>query len=307
MLLGTYCNCLMVLGPGASANILAVTHWLSSLRHPVSGFWGSRLFRITWNSTDCSDHSGLTRTVQVTPKLTQPPRLYSTHGKQGIPPTNGQLGGTTHPIQQHTSTQSIPWPPRCPLTSTTSIGDPSWARPTRQLQGWPCQYLPKTQWPETIQTRPRTSRLLQLTILAHQAHPDHLKTAKSMKNHQKQQKPPKAASGSTGTPCYAQKSWKILEILKTDQVTQYIGLGPPSWLTPTPRYVAHVSYLTTHKAPPEMPCSNPLIRIRRPEWMVLTRGWRSQVFIQITQKTKKSSINWKNWPENTRIVRKNWI
>ena len=26
MLLGTYCNCLMVLGPGASANILAVTH-----------------------------------------------------------------------------------------------------------------------------------------------------------------------------------------------------------------------------------------------------------------------------------------
>ena len=42
---------------------------------------------------------------------------------------------------------------------------------------------------------------------------------------------------------------------ETDQITQYIGLGPPSWLTPTPQYVAHVSYLTTCKAPPETPCS----------------------------------------------------
>ena len=82
---------------------------------------------------------------------------------------------------------------------------------------------------------------------------------------------------------------------ETDQITQYIKLGPPSWLTPTPQYVAHVSYLTTHKAPPETPCSTPLIRIRRPEWLVLTRGWRFQVFICITQETKKPSINQKNW------------
>ena len=50
-----------------------------------------------------------------------------------------------------------------------------------------------------------------------------------------------------------------------NQVTQYRGLGPPSWFTPTPQYVAHVCYLTTHKAPPEMPCWTTLIWIRRPE------------------------------------------
>ena len=81
---------------------------------------------------------------------------------------------------------------------------------------------------------------------------------------------------------------------ETDQITQYIGLGLPSWLIPTPRYVAHVSYLTTCKAPPEMPCSTPFVRIRRPEWLVLTRGWRFQVSIQITPKTKKTIINQKN-------------
>ena len=33
------------------------------------------------------------------------------------------------------------------------------------------------------------------------------------------------ALGSTGTPCCTQKTWKRLEILKTDQITQYRGLG----------------------------------------------------------------------------------
>ena len=99
------------------------------------------------------------------------------------------------------------------------------------------------------------------------------------------------SAGSTGTPCCTWKTWKILEILKTVQITQYIGLGPPSWLIPTPRYVAHVSYLTTHKAPPETPCSTPLIWIRRPEWLVLTRDWRSQVSIRFTPKTKKTIKN----------------
>ena len=101
-------------------------------------------------------------------------------------------------------------------------------------------------------------------------------------------------TGSTGTPCCTWKNWKILEILKTIQITQYIGLGLPSWLIPTPQYVAHVSYLTTHKAPPEMPCSTPLIWIRRPEWLVLTRGWRFQVSIRFTPKTKKNIKNRKN-------------
>ena len=81
---------------------------------------------------------------------------------------------------------------------------------------------------------------------------------------------------------------------ETDQITQYIGLGTPSWLIPTPRYVVHVSYLTTHKAPPEMPCSTPFVQIRRPEWLVLTRGWRFQVSIRFTPKTEKTIINQKN-------------
>ena len=140
--------------------------------------------------------------------------------------------------------------------------------------------------------------------LAHQVRPDHPKTGKQSPskegisigsprgitnwlNHtQAAETTQKTILSSTGTPCYAQKTWKRLDILKTIQITQYIGLGLPSWLTPTPRYVAHVSYLTTHKAPPEMPCSTPFIQIRRPEWLVLTRGWGFQVFIQITQETK---------------------
>ena len=87
--------------------------------------------------------------------------------------------------------QRVSWPPSCSLTSTTSIRDPSWARPTRRLQGWPCQHVPKTRWPGTVQTRPRTSRLLQLPILAHQARPDHLKSAKDRKKLPKAVKPPK--------------------------------------------------------------------------------------------------------------------
>ena len=115
--------------------------------------------------------------------------------------------------------------------------------------------------------------------LAHQVHPDHPKTTQKQSSSEEgintgspadynctpTTENQKKLLSSTGTPCYAQKTWKSLEILKTNQITQYIGLGPPSWLTPTPRYVVHVCYLTTHKAPPEMPCRTSLIRIRRPE------------------------------------------
>ena len=112
------------------------------------------------------------------PELTQPPGLYSTHGKQGIPPTNGQLGGTTHPIQQHTSMQSTPWPPSYSLTSTTSILDPPWAWPTWCLQGWPASMCLRPNDLETFrhaQGCPDSSSC----DLAHQVHPDHPKTAKN--------------------------------------------------------------------------------------------------------------------------------
>ena len=96
------------------------------------------------------------------------------------------------------------------------------------------------------------------------------------------------STGSTGTPCCTWKNGKTLEILKNWPDHPVHRAGATIMLIPTPQYVAHVSYLTTHKAPPETPCSTPFIQIRRPEWLVLTRGWRFQVSIRITPKTEKN-------------------
>ena len=103
-----------------------------------------------------------------------------------------------------------------------------------------------------------------------------------------------------------QKTWKRLEILKTDQITQYRGLGPPSWLTPTPQYEVHVCYLTTCKAPPEMPCSTPFIWIRRPEWTGTHQGLKIPGFIQTTQETEKPSINQKNQKTGWKTLELAW-
>ena len=85
MLLGICCNCLMVLGPGVSANQLAVTHQFSILTfgHPASGIQGSRPFKVYLEQyRSPRPFKDLPGTVQVL-DLTQPPRLYSTHGKTG--------------------------------------------------------------------------------------------------------------------------------------------------------------------------------------------------------------------------------
>ena len=120
--------------------------WASSKWHPVM----SRPFR---------NHPEQYRNA---PELTQPPRLYSTHGKQGIPPTNGQLGGTTHPIQQHTSMQSTPWPPSCSLSPTTSILDLLWAMLTQCLKDWPASMCLRPNVLELPRHAHQMSRLLQL-------------------------------------------------------------------------------------------------------------------------------------------------
>ena len=132
------------------------------------------------------------------------------------------------------------------------------------------QHLPQTKWPGYVQTCPRTSRLLQL-------HPNNSGTSR----------PPWITADhlqiTSRSPRAVQELLKCLEMLKLEnsrdsdanQVTQYRGLGLPSWLTPTPGYVVHVCYLTTPKAPPETPCRTTLIWIRRPEWMVHTRGWKT--------------------------------
>ena len=311
------------------------------------------------------------------------------------------MGGTPAPYHQHTSTQRVSWPPSCSLTSTTSIPDP------RELDrpgdyGVASKHVPKTRWPGTVQTRPRTSRLLQLPLLVHQARPDHLKplqarkTAKSSKNRPGQQQQYKTGTpggqwinrgspfgspsdstvlphpqaridlGTTGTASeVSRKSTKdhqritkglnTLKPPKTSKTTlhlqgqQEINQGSPTedhqgtqhTQTPGNRKTAlqsllavwelHVapgkpgkfwkfwkpsnhpvhragaaimahtyplicgacSYLTTRKAPPETPCSTPLVWTRRPEWLILTRAKGPQVSIRFTPKPKKTIKNYK--------------
>ena len=185
--------------------------------------------------------------------------------KQVVPPTIGWLGGITHPILPQTSTQSIPWSPSCYLTTSTSILDLLWAMLIRHLQGWPASTCLRPNDLDTFrhaQGCPDSSNYIQTP----QVWPDHFGSLQITRDH----------CSSTGTP----ETSGMLKLENSgdsdaNQVTQYRGLGPPSWLTPTPGYVAHVCYLTTPKAPPETPCRTTLIQIRRPEWMVHTRGWKT--------------------------------
>ena len=110
MLLGTYCNCLMVLGPGVSVNQLAVTHRFSLLAfgHPASGIQGSRPLK------------GLPGTVQVTQtiqgstwnssspgtNLTTRTLLYPWKNGMHHPPM-GNWVVLPAPYHQHTSMQRV--------------------------------------------------------------------------------------------------------------------------------------------------------------------------------------------------------
>ena len=138
-------------------------------------------------------------------------------------------------------------------------------RRPQHLQGWPASTCLRPNDLETFRHALRTSRLLPVT-------PKHLRyiqatsrslqiTCRSPADH------PQITHSSTGTPGTCLEMLKLENSGDSDanQVTQYRGLGPPSWLTPTPGYVAHVCYLTTPKAPPEMPCRTTFVRIRRPE------------------------------------------
>ena len=128
--------------------------------------------------------------------------------------------------------------------------------PTQHLQGWPASTCLRPNGLVTFrhaQGHPDSSSYTQTP----QAHPDHLRSLQITHR----------------SPTAVLELLKCLEMLKLEdsgdsdanQVIQYRGLGPPSWLTPTPGYVVHVCYLTTPKAPPETPCRTTLIQIRRPE------------------------------------------
>ena len=124
----------------------------------------SRLFR------GPKTHRNSTVTHQ---NLLNHPDLTLPMEKQGAPPTNGRLGGTTCHIQQHTSTQSIPWPSSYSLTTSTSILDPLWALPTQHLQGWPASTCLRPNHLETFRHalgHPDSPSY----VLAPQVCPDHL-------------------------------------------------------------------------------------------------------------------------------------
>ena len=146
--------------------------------------------------------------------------------------------------------QRLPWPPSCSLTTSTSVLDPPWATPTQRLQGWPASMCLRPNDLETFrhaQGCPDSPSYVQPP----QVRPDHLQiTHRSPADHPQQYR-----------NSWNVWNWKQENSRDSDayQVTQYIGLGPPSWLTPTPGYVAHVCYLTTPKAPPETPCKTSFI------------------------------------------------
>ena len=220
----------------------------------------------------------LSWTVQDHQILLNHPDLTLPMEWQGVPPTNGRLGGTTCPIQQHTSMQRLPWSPSCSLTPTTSILDPLWATPTRHLQGWPastCLRPDDLDMFRHAQECPDSSNCIQTP----QVRPDHLGSLQITADQPQQYRNP-------------WNDWMLkLENSRnsdTIQIIQYRGLGPPSWLKPTPGYVAHVCYLTTPKAPPETPCRTTLVWIRRLEWMIHTRGWKTPSWPNPIRKNPKT-------------------
>ena len=144
------------------------------------------------------------------------------------------------------------------------------------------------------QGRPDSSSYTQTS----QVCPDHLRsqqiTHRSPANHlQITCKSPKAVQELL--KCFEMPKLENSRDSDANQVTQYRGLGAPSWLTPTPGYVAHVCYLTTPKAPPETPCKTSFIWIRRLEQMVHTRGWKLQLNQFKSGKPrncKETGLNW---------------
>ena len=174
------------------------------------------------------------------PELTQPPGPYSTHGKTGCTTHQWAIGQYLLPHNNNMPQHRVfPDQLAAPLTTSTAILDLLWALLTRHLQGWPASTCLRPNDLETfrhVQGHPDSPSYVQ----APQVHPDHLQITHR-------------------SPAAVQEHLECLEKPKLEnsgdsdanQVTQYIGLGLPSWLTPTPQYVVHVCYFTTCKAPPE--------------------------------------------------------
>ena len=229
------------------------------------------------------------------PELTQPPGPYSTHGKTGctIRPVGDWVQYHPCPIQQHTSTQSIPWPSSCSLTTSTSILDLPWASPTRHLQGWlasTCLRPNDLEMFRHTQGCPDSSQLCPSTPGTSRPPPDHLQITHR-------------------SSAAVQEPLKHLEKLKTGKLRRF-------WCQPGhPVHRAggchHGSHLPLYMwcmyvtSPPirlhqRCPVGLPFIPIRRPEWMVHPRGWRFLVDPAIPAKPRRKppGIYW-NKPDLT--------
>ena len=143
-------------------------------------------------------------------ELTQPLGPYSTHGKQEIPPTNGWLGGATHPLQLHTSMQSVPWPPSYSLTTTTSILDPPWAMPTGHLQDWPASTCLGPNVLELSRHAYQMSRLFQLCPVTSSV----IQWCPVMYSYIQITQKPSRSTKSSAEPWNTWKTWKSLAILE---------------------------------------------------------------------------------------------
>ena len=126
--------------------------------------------------------------------------------------------------------------------------------PTWHLQDWPASTCLRPNVLELPRHAHQTSRLLQLHVLIHPG------MSRPPKNCLEPLDPSRMIWSSSGTPGMPGKPGKVWPFWKTIQNTQYIGLGPPSWFTPTPQYVAHVCYLTTHRAHQRHPVGLPSSR-----------------------------------------------
>ena len=203
---GTYCNGLMVLGPGISANILTLdsTRWVLSrqlsISSKVASRWCSDLF---WNNLE--KFRNAPRIDSDHPEFTQPMEC------EVIPPHQWDDLKWHHPPHKwpHTSMQSPPWPPML-------LPNPHYFNPgpavslTANLApiGLASQHMPKTKCPGTAQTCPPDVQTLPVMSRYIQVHPDYPKTcldhSGSFQDHLEQYR----------NPWNAWKTWKSLAILE---------------------------------------------------------------------------------------------
>ena len=160
----------------------------------------------------------------------------------------------------------------------------SYANPV--LTGVASQHVPKTKWPGNVQTCPRR--------------PDSSSYIQSPRYSQTTYRHLQITCSSTGTP-------GMLGTEKRKLQRFWCLPGHPvhragaAIMAHTYPWICGTCMLPHHpKAPPETPCKTSFVRIRRLEWMVHIKGWRSLVKpdIPVQLQRKPTGINRFNWMEH---------